>query len=143
MVSKAATKKSKGNKQNPSKEEGGKDFNSEISGELYVACIRDALTRLRIARNVTQSKLAEKLSLTQSIISRVETGETELSLAMFYNWCIALNSKPEDVARAAHAIALFKHQDQSISVAVLKDWICLPAGYDDRPEDLLNEALTK
>ena len=66
----------------------------ENFGEKYVECVLAALVKLREARGVKQADLAERLGLGQPVVSRIENGESELKMPLFYNWCIALHSKP-------------------------------------------------
>ena len=112
-------------------------------GEWYVECVVDALVKLREAREVKQSELAERLGVGQPVISRIENRESELKMPMFYNWCIALQSKPEDVARAARAIAVYRHQGEPVFVEMLKSWINYPSDDDSGSDDLLNESFVR
>lgn len=54
--------------------------------------VTELLYRLRVNSGITQQQLAEKLSVPQSFISKVETGERRVDLMELKEICNALNS---------------------------------------------------
>ena len=117
--------------------------NRDSFGEKYVECVLEALIKTRKGRNITQDELACRLNVDQSIVCRTEKGLRELKLQMFYDWCVALDTTPEDVARGARAIAMYRHQDETVFVELLKNWVKSPTDGDPAAVEMLGESLSK
>lgn len=49
------------------------------------------LRRKREERNITQGQLAEKLSVNQTVVSKIETCERRIDIIELHKICIALN----------------------------------------------------
>lgn len=58
------------------------------------AHLRDLLVTKREASKMTQSALAERLSMPQSFVSKVERGERLLDVVEFARYIAALNADP-------------------------------------------------
>jgi transcriptional regulator with XRE-family HTH domain len=54
--------------------------------------VTELLYRLRVNSGLTQMQLASSLKVSQSYISKVETGERRVNLIELHDICIALNS---------------------------------------------------
>lgn len=52
------------------------------------------LQAARVAQNISQVALGEKLNRTQSFISKVERGERRLDIVEFCEWALALGYEP-------------------------------------------------
>lgn len=58
------------------------------------------LRNLREESGMTQAALADKISNTQTFVSKVERGERRLDVVEFAEWCEALGHAPEKALRA-------------------------------------------
>lgn len=63
------------------------------------ALFREALLQARESKGITQVELAERLSLPQSFVSKVETGERRLDVVEFLDYCAALGVDPLKLLR--------------------------------------------
>lgn len=64
-----------------------------IHSDEHVA-LRELLVAKRHERNLTQSELAEKLAVPQSLVSKVERGERLLDVIEFAQYVAALGGDP-------------------------------------------------
>ncbi len=58
--------------------------------------LRDNLLRYRLESKLTQIRLSEILGVSQSYVSKVESGERYLDVMEFVDWYIACNKNPTD-----------------------------------------------
>jgi transcriptional regulator with XRE-family HTH domain len=68
-----------------------------VSTSIYDAkyrALRIALIGVRKAAGLTQIQMAEKLSVGQSYISKIERGESYIDILVWVNWCKACNTSP-------------------------------------------------
>jgi transcriptional regulator with XRE-family HTH domain len=56
--------------------------------------LRAALIGVRKAAGLTQIQMAEKLSVGQSYISKIERGETYIDVLVWVSWCKACHASP-------------------------------------------------
>lgn len=68
------------------------------------------LRNLRESCGITQAALAERISNTQTFVSKVERGERRLDVVEFAEWCEALGSSPD----AAFGDFLAKRRARSV-----------------------------
>jgi transcriptional regulator with XRE-family HTH domain len=61
---------------------------------------REFLRELRLAKNMTQTQVAERLGLPQSYVSKYETGERRLDFVETVFVCEALETSVEEFATA-------------------------------------------
>jgi transcriptional regulator with XRE-family HTH domain len=68
-----------------------------VSTSIYDAkyqALRIALIGARKAAGLTQIQMAEKLSVGQSYISKIERGETYIDILVWVSWCKACSTSP-------------------------------------------------
>jgi predicted transcriptional regulator len=68
-----------------------------VSTSIYDAkyqALRTALIAVRKAAGLTQVQMAEKLSVGQSYISKIERGETYIDILVWVSWCRACSESP-------------------------------------------------
>lgn len=53
------------------------------------------LKNLRKAAGFTQAELAERMSLGQSYLSKIERGERYIDVLLYLDWCRACGSEPD------------------------------------------------
>lgn len=56
------------------------------------------LAELRVGSGISQSVLAERLKVSQSHVSKVESGVRKVDLAEFYNWLHTIGVDPGEAA---------------------------------------------
>lgn len=56
--------------------------------------LRQELIRTRKSAELTQVELASKLGVGQSLISKIERGESFMDVLFFIEWCKSCNTKP-------------------------------------------------
>ncbi|WP_430227687.1 helix-turn-helix domain-containing protein [Paraburkholderia tropica] len=59
--------------------------------------VRLVLKGVRVAANLTQEELAQRLSKGQSYVSKLERGEQYVELLEFIEWCEACGVEPHTV----------------------------------------------
>ena len=68
--------------------------------------LRQELIQSRKSAKLTQVELAAKLGVGQSLISKVERGDSCMAVLFFIEWCKACNTKPsiliDSVAKLEH-----------------------------------------
>jgi DNA-binding XRE family transcriptional regulator len=66
----------------------------EAQANALCALVRKMLCELRSSRDVKQAELAGRMGLTQSAISKIETGHGDVSLRTVYRYASALGMRP-------------------------------------------------
>ena len=56
--------------------------------------LRELLIAARNEAGLTQVQMAEKLSVGQSYVSKIERGESYIDVMVWVNWCLACNAAP-------------------------------------------------
>jgi transcriptional regulator with XRE-family HTH domain len=56
--------------------------------------LQSALVAMRKQAALSQVRLAERLELGQSFVSKVERGEAYIELTLYIDWCLACGVKP-------------------------------------------------
>ena len=69
--------------------------------DYYV--IGQKIRKIRKAQNISQEQLAEKIGISTTHMSHIETGNTKLSLAVFVDIATALNVSTDDLLFPASA----------------------------------------
>lgn len=64
------------------------------------AKLRQLLIKARKGAYLSQEELAQRLSSTQSAVSKIERGERRLDVIEFLNWCEAIGTDAEKIIRA-------------------------------------------
>lgn len=67
-----------------------------MSNSLYNArykALRKRLRLMRLAAELTQVQLAEKLDLGQSFVSKIERGENFIDVLLYARWCQTCGEK--------------------------------------------------
>ena len=59
--------------------------------------LRELLIATRKEAGLTQIQLAEKLSVGQSYISKIERGESYIDVMVWANWCLACSAAPGEL----------------------------------------------
>lgn len=83
---------------------------AEAEGERFCAAIRRELQAVRRDRKLQQEDVAKRLNLTQSAISKIETGQGDIGLRTLHRYARALGLRPvmtlvpEEEAEAAEAV---------------------------------------
>ena len=67
--------------------------------------LRQELIRIRKAAKLTQVELAAKLGVGQSLVSKIERGESFIEVLFLIEWCKACNVR---VAEVVETISSFK-----------------------------------
>jgi transcriptional regulator with XRE-family HTH domain len=67
-----------------------------IHNHSYVELLAN-LRRVRMASNISQTELSQKISKPQSFISKIECGERRLDVIELLNICAILNVKFRDI----------------------------------------------
>lgn len=57
------------------------------------------LKDLRKAAGLTQAELAERMSLGQSYLSKIERGERYIDVLLYVDWCRACGAEPDAAIR--------------------------------------------
>ncbi|VVD87422.1 helix-turn-helix domain-containing protein [Pandoraea anhela] len=61
------------------------------------------LKDLRKAAGLTQVELAERMSLGQSYLSKIERGERYIDVLLYLDWCRACGAEPDAAIKALEA----------------------------------------
>ena len=69
--------------------------------DSFIMLIRTDMVRGREDRNIQQKEMAQRLKLSQSTLSRYETGERSFSREIFCDYCAELEINPVDIFKAA------------------------------------------
>ena len=56
--------------------------------------VRAALVEWRVAAQLTQTQLAQRLEIGQSYVSKIERGEAYVDVLLFADWCRACGVQP-------------------------------------------------
>jgi UDP-N-acetylglucosamine 1-carboxyvinyltransferase len=67
-----------------------KSFKKEFEGARSLMEVALSISKAREAAGLSQSQLASRLGTTQSVISRIESGNQNLSLDMLYRIAVVL-----------------------------------------------------
>ena len=70
-----------------------------LYGSRYTL-LRQELIRSRKLAQLTQVELAAKLGVGQSLISKIERGESFMDVLFFIEWCSACNTNPSQLIDA-------------------------------------------
>lgn len=67
----------------------------------FIMRIRKNVVEGREKRNIQQKEMAQRLKLSQSTLSRYETGERSFSREIFCDYCAELEMNPVDIFKEA------------------------------------------
>lgn len=110
--------------------------------------IGQRIRRLRKAQNLSQEELAEKIWISTTHMSHIETGSTKLSLPVLVDIAHALNASTDELlaesraataslaAEAAAIIGSCNADEASLLIAIMKD---VKAHLDRRREETAQE----